>query len=91
MKFLLFFKLSYLLKSAVQCGHLTASIAISLLQYGHAFVVGAGAGSSFLVLLNALTIKKIQKAIIKKSMMFWIKAPYLNRAAPASSAAARLA
>ena len=32
----------------VQCGHLVASIGISLRQYGHFFVVGAAGASGFL-------------------------------------------
>lgn len=31
----------------VQCGHLVASMSISLLQNGHTFVVGAGSSSFF--------------------------------------------
>ena len=35
--------------SEVQCGHLVALMSISVIQYGHFFVVGSGAGSSFFV------------------------------------------
>ena len=59
----------------MQCAHFVASIGISLIQYGHFFVVGAGAGAASslgmtisLNLLIVLTIRKITNAIIKKSI-----------------------
>lgn len=57
--------------SDVQCGHLEASTAISLLQNGHNFVVGAD-GASFvllpsdIILFTALTMMKMIKAMITK-------------------------
>ena len=67
--------------SLVQWGHLTASIATSLLQKGQTLVVGsAGASSSFFLpisdtLLIVLTKRKITNAMIRKLMIAVTKAP----------------
>ena len=65
----------------VQCGHLVASIAISVLQNGHFFVVGAAGFSSFFgailaaIVFISFTIEKITNAIIRKLITAVIKFP----------------
>ena len=54
----------------VQCGHLVASMSISLLQNGHTFVVGAGSSSFFapmeVILFTAFRRQKRINAMITK-------------------------
>jgi len=54
----------------VQYGHFVALIDISILQYGHSFVVGIGAGtiSGVLNLFIDLTKRKITMLIIRKDI-----------------------
>lgn len=70
-------------KFDVQCGHLVASIAISVLQNGHTFVVGAAcSSSSFFLIANlaekpfiSLIIANSTAAIIKKLITAVMKLP----------------
>ena len=56
--------------SEVQCGHFTASIAISDLQYGHFLVVGAFSSSFFLGILLIILINiNTENAMSKKLMI----------------------
>ena len=73
----------YFYKFDVQCGHLVASIAISVLQNGHTFVVGATcSSSSFFLITNLaenlfinLIIVNSTAAIIKKLITAVMKLP----------------
>ena len=69
------------LRTDVQWGQRVASIAISLLQKSHFFVVGAlGVSGALPMLVNLfidLTRRKITKARIIKLRTFVINAPYL--------------
>lgn len=69
----------------VQCGHLVASMSISLLQNGHTFVVGAGSSSFFapmeVILFTAFRRQKRINAMITPiamSMTFPRNAKALN-------------
>ena len=70
-------RLTAYFNSEVQCGHLVASMEISLLQYGQIFVAGAGAagGAGFLSLFIVLITINKTKATIKKLMTADIKLP----------------
>jgi hypothetical protein len=52
-------------RADAQCGHLTASICISDLQYGQTLVVGAAAGAGFFSLLITFINRKTTKARIR--------------------------
>lgn len=56
--------------SDAQCGHFTASICISDLQYGQIFVVGAATGAGFFILLIVLTKRKTIKARMMNCITF---------------------
>ena len=66
------------LSSEVQLGQRVALIEMVLKQCGHSFVVGSAAGAGagfFLAALAALTIMKMTKAMIRKSMTVWTNSP----------------
>jgi hypothetical protein len=75
------------LSSEVQCAQRVASIAISLQQKGHFFVVGTAGASSFLGAFNLLIPlmrRKIQNATIIKLITAFKNVPIFKVVAPAA-------
>ena len=65
-------------KSDVQCAHFVASSAISDLQYGQVFVVGAVGSSFFLNLFMVLTIMNNTNAVSMNEITALIKLPIIS-------------